>query len=191
MVRIFKENSTWRALLASITLNSIGFGLYRGVIDNYLAESVQMGEFGKGVTEFFRELPGVMLIVILAVLFRSTAARIYKIGGLLMLAGMAMPASIAPSKVLVTLAILIYSTGEHIQLGMTNTLTLEYAAEGKSGHALGWPSAVYQIGHRGVLLVRDAGQVHDLLLDRDRGDRARLRYRAADDQREAHRVPID
>ncbi len=188
MVRIFKENSTWRALLASITLNSIGFGLYRGVIDNYLAESVQMGEFGKGVTEFFRELPGVMLIVILAVLFRSTAARIYKIGGLLMLAGMAMQASIAPSKVLVTLAILIYSTGEHIQLGMKNTLTLEYAAEGKSGHALGWQSAVYQIGK---LLGRDAGQGPGVLLARDRGDRARLRYRAADDQREAHRVPID
>ncbi len=156
MVRIFKENSTWRALLASITLNSIGFGLYRGVIDNYLAESVQMGEFGKGVTEFFRELPGVMLIVILAVLFRSTAARIYKIGGLLMLAGMAMQASIAPSKVLVTLAILIYSTGEHIQLGMKNTLTLEYAAEGKSGHALGWQSAVYQIGNLAGFMVVSA-----------------------------------
>ncbi len=63
-----------------------------------------------------------------------------------MLAGMVMQASIPSTKVLVIAAIFIYSLGEHIQLGMRNTLTLEYAKEGKSGLALGRQNAVYQIG---------------------------------------------
>lgn len=63
-----------------------------------------------------------------------------------MLAGMSMQAVIPSTKVLVIIAIFIYSLGEHIQLGMRNTLTLNYAREGKSGVALGRQSAVYQIG---------------------------------------------
>jgi MFS family permease len=53
---------------------------------------------------------------------------------------------IPSTKVLVIIAIFIYSLGEHIQLGMINSLTLEYAKEGKSGVALGRQNAVYQIG---------------------------------------------
>lgn len=57
----------------------------------------------------------------LAVLYEFSAERIYQIGALIMLAGMAMQAVIPPSKVLVIMAIFIYSLGEHIQLGMRNT----------------------------------------------------------------------
>ena len=57
-------------------------------------------------------------------------------------------------RVMVTVAICVYSLGEHIQLGMRNTLTLEYAKPGKSGTALGMQSSVNQIGTLfGYLLV--------------------------------------
>ena len=36
----------------------LAYGLYKGVFDNYLAEMVSMSAFDKGVSEFFRELPG-------------------------------------------------------------------------------------------------------------------------------------
>ena len=39
---------------------SLAYGLYKGVIDNYLAEIVGMSGFDKGVSEFFRELPGLL-----------------------------------------------------------------------------------------------------------------------------------
>ena len=105
-----------------------------------------MSEFDKGVSEFFRELPGLALIFVLAALYELSAERIYQVGALIMLAGMAMQSFIPSTKVLVIIAIFIYSLGEHIQLGMRNTLTLEYAKEGKSGVALGRQSAMYQIG---------------------------------------------
>lgn len=40
-----------------------GFGLYKGVIDNYLAQAAMMGEMDRGVAEFFRELPGLLLSI--------------------------------------------------------------------------------------------------------------------------------
>ena len=154
MNKIFKENSSYRALFLSIALSAIGYGLYKGVFDNYLFETVGMGQFGKGVTEFFRESAGLLLVFILALLYRFSASQIFKIGGLLMLVGMFMQSIVPPSRVLVTLAILVYSTGEHIQLGMKQTLTLDYAKEGRSGLALGWQNSVGQIGNLvGYILV--------------------------------------
>ena len=132
---------------------ALSFGLYKGIIDNYLAEVAGMSEFDKGVSEFFRELPGLGIILVLAVFYTASAAKLYQIGAVIMLAGMAMQAVIPSTKVLVIMAIFIYSLGEHMQLGMRNTLTLEYAKEGKSGAALGRQNAVYQIGTLAGYLV--------------------------------------
>ena len=142
----FRADSSYKPLFASLATFALAFGLYKGIIDNYLAEVAGMSEFDKGVSEFFRELPGLLIILILAVFYMCSAVRLYQIGAVIMLAGMAMQAVIPSTKVLVITAIFVYSLGEHIQLGMRNTLTLEYAKEGKSGVALGRQNAVYQIG---------------------------------------------
>ena len=143
---IFRAESKYRPFLLSIVIFAVAFGLYKGIIDNYLAEIVGMSEFDKGVSEFFRELPGVLLVFVLAVLYLFSAENIYKIGAVLMVVGMTMQAVVPPTRVMVTLAIFVYSLGEHIQLGMKHTLALEYAKEGRGGASLGCQSAVYQFG---------------------------------------------
>ena len=147
MTHIFKENTRYRALFLSLLLSAIGFGLYKGVIDNYMAEVVRINEMDRGVTEFFRELPGLLLVLILAVFYRFSAEKMYKMGLVIMVVGMALQAFVSPVKVLVILAIFIYSTGEHIQLGMKNTLSLEYSKTGYGGQALGFQNSIYQIGN--------------------------------------------
>lgn len=154
--KIFKEDSHYQALFLSLLFSAIGFGLYKGVIDNYMAEVVQIGEFDRGVTEFFRELPGLLLVVILAIFYKSSAEKMYKMGMIIMVVGMTMQAFISPVKMLVIAAIFFYSTGEHIQLGMKNTLSLEYSKDGKGGEALGYQNSIYQIGNLfgyGVIIV--------------------------------------
>ena len=149
----FRPDSSYRAFFLSILTFALAYGLYKGIIDNYLAEVVGMSEFDKGVSEFFRETPGLLLIFVLALLYEHSASRIYRIGAVIMVAGLVMQSLVSPTKVLVIAAIFIYSLGEHIQLGMRNTLTLEFAKEGKSGIALGRQNAVYQIGMVGGYLV--------------------------------------
>ena len=150
---VFREESGFREFFGSIITFALSYGLYKGVIDNYLAEAVSMSGFDKGVSEFFRELPGLMLVFILAALYTFSAEKIYRIGAVIMMAGMAAQAVVPASRVLVIFCIFIYSLGDHIQLGMRNTLSLQYAKEGRGGEALGLQHAVYQIGTLAGYLV--------------------------------------
>lgn len=92
---IFKQGSRYQALFLSLLLSAIGFGLYKGVLDNYMAEVVRMNEVDRGLTEFFRELPGLMLVFILAVCYKATAERMYKAGLAIMFVGMVMQAFVS------------------------------------------------------------------------------------------------
>lgn len=143
---VFKPDSSFKVFLLSLVVTGLGYGIYKGMIDNYLAEIVGMGEFDRGLAEFFREIPGLLLILILAVFYTFSAEKMYKLGAIIMLIGLGMLSIVSPTKVLVTLAVFIYSLGEHIQLGMKNTLTLQYAKKDKEGVALGHQNALYQIG---------------------------------------------
>lgn len=143
---IFREDSFYKVFLTSLLVTGLGYGIYKGIIDNYMAEMVKMGEFDRGLAEFFREIPGLLLIFILAALYTFSAQKLYKLGAVIMLLGMGMLSIVSPTKVLVTIAICTYSLGEHIQLGMKNTLSLEYAKENQGGQALGYQNALYQVG---------------------------------------------
>ncbi|MBR6028440.1 MAG: MFS transporter [Clostridia bacterium] len=150
----FRPESRYRAFFLSVITFGLGYGLYKGVLDNYLAEIVGMSGFDKGVSEFFREIPGLLLVFILAALYTFSAERIFKLGALFMLAGMAAHALVPVSRVLVIFCIFLYSLGEHMQLGMRNTLSLEYAREGRGGEALGLQNAAQKIGTlAGFLLI--------------------------------------
>jgi len=150
----FRKENGVKFFLLSVLITGLSYGLYKGILDNYLAEIVGMSEMDKGVTEFFRELPGVLLIFILATFYMLSAESLYKAGAVVMLAGMGMHAILPPTKVLTILAICIYSLGEHVQLGMKSTISLQYANPGKGGQALGVQSASSQIGTlAGYLIV--------------------------------------
>ena len=143
---VFVKNRNVTLFLLSILISGLSYGLYKGMLDNFLAEVVAMGEMDRGITEFFRELPGIALVFILAAFYMLSAETLYKVGAVIMLLGMGMHAVLPPLKILTTLAICMFSLGEHIQLGMKSTLTLSYAKPGHGGTALGLQSSVSQIG---------------------------------------------
>ena len=150
----FKENSQYKIFLYAILAMGLSYGLYKGIIDNYLAEIATMNEFDKGLSEFFREMPGLMLVFILAALYTFSAEKLFKIGSVIMLAGMALHAVVPPTKVMLIFAMFIYSLGDHIQLGMKSTLSLQYSKPGCGGAALGYMNSMNNAGHlAGYLIV--------------------------------------
>ena len=153
LAETFRSESGYRVFFISLITFGLSYGLYKGIIDNYLAEVVSMTSFDKGVSEFFRELPGLLLVFILAVLYMFSAEKIYKLGALIMMVGMTLQAIVPATQFMVILAIFIYSLGDHIQLGMRSSMTLSYAKEGKGGAALGLTNAVHQIGMLAGYLV--------------------------------------
>ena len=149
----FVEGTSFKVFLLSVLITGLSYGLYKGMLDNFLAEIVGLGEMDRGVAEFFRELPGIALVFILAVFYLLSAQSLYKAGTVIMLIGMSMHAFLPSHKVLAILAICVYSLGEHIQLGMKSTLSLSYAKEGRGGEALGAQTSCNQIGTLAGYLV--------------------------------------
>ena len=63
---IFKDNCKFKTFLLSILITGLSYGLYKGMLDNFLVEIVGMGEMDRGITEFFREMPVILIVFILA-----------------------------------------------------------------------------------------------------------------------------
>ncbi|MCI7020591.1 MAG: hypothetical protein MR913_12485 [Clostridiales bacterium] len=142
----FAPNSSYRVFLACVLITGLSSGLYKGILDNYLAEIVRMSEMDRGVTEFFREMTGILLVFILAVCYMFSAETMFKSGALIILLGLGIHSVISPGRNLTILAISVVAMGEHIQLGMKSTLSLQYAVPGHGGAAQGIQNSVSQIG---------------------------------------------
>ena len=98
MSNTFKPSSQYKAFIISVITFGLSYGLYKAIIDNYLAEIVSMTQLDRGISEFFRELPGFLLVFVLAVLYEFSAEKIFQSGALIMLAGMLMQTFIKTRK---------------------------------------------------------------------------------------------
>lgn len=144
---IWKNGTQVKQFLATVLAAGLAYGFYRGVQDNYLAEIVGISKFGRGVVEFFRELPGLLLIFILAALYRFSENKIFKIGNAVMLLGIAGLLLGSSSMVPVVIFMVIFSAGEHITMPVKNSLSLSYTSTEKGGAALGIMTGIYHAGH--------------------------------------------
>ncbi|GHV42793.1 MFS transporter [Spirochaetia bacterium] len=148
---IYKDGARPGRFLSVLALFGISYGLYRGIQDNYLAEIVHITKFERGIVEFFREIPGLLVVLILAAMYRFTETRVFKIGIGVMVAGLAglflSGGGGSPGKAMVVLFMVVFSAGEHVIMPVRTTISLNLAAEGKGGASLGITSALSHIGN--------------------------------------------
>jgi MFS family permease len=151
---IYRADAKPMRFLGVLALSGISYGLYRGVQDNYLVEILKITPFERGIVEFFREIPGLLVVFILAAMYRLSESRVFKIGVAVMLAGVLGLVFSDAAKVPVVALIVLFSFGEHIVMPVKSTITLDLAAEGKGGAALGMMSTIGSLGNiAGFLLV--------------------------------------
>ena len=145
--------------LSVLILFGISFGLYRGIQDNYLAEIINITPFERGIVEFFRETPGLLLIFILALMYRFADSKIFKIGIAVMAGGgvglfLTSSSSVFMTKILVVLFMVLFSTGEHIIMPVRATIAMDLAKREKAGGSLGISNSISQFGNiAGFILV--------------------------------------
>jgi hypothetical protein len=149
---IYRPGAKAGHFLYALALSGIGYGLYRGIQDNYLAEVFRISRFERGLVEFCREVPGLLVILILAGMYRFSESRIFKIGSAVMLAGLLglFSGAAGPwlsAKVQMILFMVIYSAGEHIVMPVKSTIPLELARQGQGGASLGLSGALSHLGH--------------------------------------------
>ncbi|MBO7146499.1 MAG: MFS transporter [Lentisphaeria bacterium] len=132
----FRPNTGAAMFFTSILLWGVAFGCFSAVLNNYLADVRSINAFERGVLEFFREMPGLLLVFIIALMHRFSDWKILKIGTLIAMVGIA-GLLFTADKLLITALIMIWSTGEHIMMPVRSSITMRIAQDGKLGSALG------------------------------------------------------
>ncbi|MDR2631646.1 MAG: MFS transporter [Spirochaetaceae bacterium] len=154
---IYRPDAKVARFLSVLGFSGIAYGLYRGIQDNYLAEIVHINAFERGIVEFFREIPGLLVVFILAWMYRFAESRIFKIGIAIMTAGLIGLLCSGTGKFIVVLFMVVFSTGEHIIMPVRTTISLDLAQKNKGGASLGITSALSQAGNiAGFVLVTGA-----------------------------------
>ena len=133
------------AFFLSVALWGVAFGCFQSVVNNYLTDIHSFTGLERGWLEFFREMPGLLLVVMLALLHRAGNWKVMKVGALIACIGVA-ALMIPANKVWVILFIMIWSAGEHLMMPVRQALTMEIAAPGKGGVALGLVSGTINVG---------------------------------------------
>ena len=142
---IFRPDSGAKAFFISILVWGIGVGCFSAAMNNYLSKVYDMNSFDRGLLEFFRELPGLMLVGILALLHRFSDWKVMRIGTMVSMLGAAfllMPAN----KMLVTAFIMIFSLGEHLVMPVRSAIAMQVAKPECAGRALGFLSSIMNFG---------------------------------------------
>ena len=141
----FRPKSGALAFFVSIMVWGVGVGCFMAAMNNYLSEIYQMNSLDRGWLEFFREMPGLALVFILALLHRVSDWKVMRIGTMISMAGAAF-LLIPADKIFVTGFIMIYSLGEHLVMPVRSAIAMQVAREGHAGQSLGYLTGVMNFG---------------------------------------------
>ena len=142
---IFKPHSGAAAFFISILVWGVGTGCFAATMNNFLSEMYHMNSVDRGWLEFFRELPGLSLVFILAFLSRISDWKIMRIGVLVSLFGAGLLLSPA-NKLFVTAFIMIFSLGEHLVMPVRSAIAMQVAKKENAGASLGMLTSVMNFG---------------------------------------------
>ena len=150
---IFRREAGAGAFFLSILVWGVGVGCFAAAMNNFLSELYGMNGMDRGWLEFFRELPGLLLVFILALLHRVSDWKVMRIGSLISLAGAAL-LLVPADKIFVTGTIMIWSMGEHLVMPVRSAIAMQIARPAHAGQSLGYLTGVINFGTvAGSLLV--------------------------------------
>ena len=126
-------------ILAAIFIGAIGNNIYGTVFSNYLSDVHQMAASGRGIIELPRELPGIISMFAVGMLFFLSEVRITALA--LLLCGVGTAALCVPSISNgfgpLILWIMVASLGQHILLAVTDAIVIHTALPENRGLRLG------------------------------------------------------
>ena len=147
---VFRSGAGARAFFTSILVWGVGVGCFAAAMNNFLSDICRMDSLDRGWLEFFRELPGLALVFLLALLHRMSDWKVMRLGTFVSMVGAALllvpTGGFAGGKIAVTLLIMLWSTGEHLVLPVRSTIAIQVAKPERTGQSLGFLTGCHNFG---------------------------------------------
>ncbi len=138
MLKELKKVSKVQLIYFSIiALTALGLGLSNNVMSNYFKDAYQVTAYQRGVIEFPRELPGVLVIFIIAGLASFSDIRIAIMAQLLSIVGIGVLGFITPPFAIMLIFIFINSLGMHMFMPLQDSIGMALIGKENVGKKMG------------------------------------------------------
>jgi predicted MFS family arabinose efflux permease len=130
-------------LFTTISLTiGVGSSINDSVFNNFINFRFDLSGFQRSFLEFPRELPGVLVVFVAAILSFLCSRRLSAVSMLLSAVGALMIGFASSNYSLMVVWLFIYSLGGHIYMPLASTIGMELAREGHTGKRLGQFNAI-------------------------------------------------
>lgn len=143
--RVFNTD-TIKPFFGAVLVFGMAVGFQTGILNNYLYEVLAIGRVERGIIEFPRELPGLLLLVIVGFLYRFSEAKLVKVAFMVSLVGYIGLIFWGDLRLIAVVMIVLWSTGEHLMMPLRQSVSMHSALPGKEGAAMGRTASMGNIG---------------------------------------------
>jgi predicted MFS family arabinose efflux permease len=123
-------------MLATVVMG-MAYSIYDSTFNNFLNSKYTITGFQRSFLEIPREMPGILVVFISALLWFLCSRRLAGFGMLLGALGTILIGFAAPSYAMMAVWLFIYSMGSHIWLPLQSSIGMELAENGQAGTRLG------------------------------------------------------
>jgi predicted MFS family arabinose efflux permease len=127
----------FRFFLLSVLAGGFAAAVVDAVLNNHLRESFRVTDLHRSLIEIPREVPGLAVIFVWALLFAFCSRRLAAMGSFLIAAGALGIGFLSPGLGILLGWLFVLSLGQHLVLGLHPAIALELAEEGAEGRLLG------------------------------------------------------
>jgi len=128
-------------IVASLAMG-IGFSIVDATFNNFLNERFTLTGFERSFLEFPREMPGVLVVLVSALLWFLCSRRLGAVSMLLGTAGAFLMGFASSSYAAMVLCLFIYSLGQHVFIPLSSVIGMELSEEGRTAQRLGQLNAI-------------------------------------------------
>ena len=127
--------------VASLVMG-MAYSLVDATLNNYLNARFSLSGLQRSLLEFPRELPGLLVVFITAMLWFLCSRRLGFVSMLLGLAGVLLIGFVSSTYAILVVCLFVYSLGQHLFMPAASAIGMELAAEGQAGRRLGQLNAI-------------------------------------------------
>lgn len=123
-------------MLVTIAMG-MAYNIYDSTFNNFLNSRFELNGFQRSFLEIPRELPGLLVVFVTALLWFLCSRRLGMVAMVLGAVGAILIGFASPSYAIMTIWLFIYSMGSHIFLPLQSSIGMELSEPGKTGQRLG------------------------------------------------------